>query len=354
MTKVYDQPGAVRESEALPAETLAAWIGDHVEGFSGALEVLQFRKGHSNLTYAVGDGTRSWVLRRAPFGTHAASAHDMSREWRILSALARGYDKAPQPVAYCDDESVIGAPFYVMERLEGVILRSSPPKGLEWSESLGDRLCSAFVDELVALHAVDLDAIGLAEFGRPQGYVARQISGWTSRYTRSQTDDIADMDRLATWLDEAQPGESGAALIHNDFKYDNLVLDPDDPSRIVGILDWEMATVGDPWMDVGSTLGYWIEADDGAALQMMPFRVAAFPGTWSRARVVEAYAERSGRAVGAPAFYHAYGLFKLAVVAQQIYARFAAGLTDDPRFGMMIQGVRALAALGVRGVDDGR
>ena len=353
MAELSDAPGKVRESEALPKEALEAWMHAHVPGFEGALTIEQFRKGHSNLTYCVSDRRQSWVLRRAPFGKHAASAHDMAREWRILEALSGAYGKAPEPVAFCDDEAVMGAPFYLMQRLNGVILRTSPPKGLAWSPELGDALCDAFVDELVALHDVSLGAAGLAGFGRPEGYVERQVGGWTRRYRRSQTDEIAEMDALATWLERERPDEQGAVLIHNDFKYDNLVLDPDNPSRIVGVLDWEMSTVGCPWMDVGSTLGYWIEEGDGAALQMMPFRVAAFPGTWSRARLVKAYAERSGRGLDDAAFYHAYGLFKLAVVAQQIYARFARGDTDDPRFGMMIHGVRALAELGARTVDRG-
>ncbi len=354
-----DQPADVRASEALDEKRLEAWLRAHLEGFDGPLQVQQFRKGHSNLTYRISDGTRDWVLRRGPFGSNVATAHDMGREYRILSGLHRAYAPAPRAFVICDDNEVLGAPFYVMERKNGVILRAKVPPGIDWTPALGAATSEAVVRNLAAIHAVDLEQAGLADYGKPEGYVRRQVEGWTERYFKAKTDEIPDIETVAAWLADKMPAESTATLIHNDYKYDNLVFAPSfglasgahaasgglAPPSIVGVLDWEMATVGDPLMDLGTALSYWVTADDAPEVLMMPFGVAHFPGSWSRAQVVECYAEASGRDVANVDFYHVFGLFKTAVVAQQIYYRFKSGKTDDPRFQMMIMGVQVLGRL---------
>ncbi|MBL8851860.1 MAG: phosphotransferase family protein, partial [Planctomycetaceae bacterium] len=242
------------------------------------------------------------------------------------------YRPAPRPELYCEDERVLGAPFYLMERRRGVILRKTLPPGITIESDLARRMSSALVDNLVALHAIDIHASGLADMGKPDGYVQRQVGGWVKRYANARTSDVPAMERLALWLQEHQPAESGVAVVHNDYKYDNVILDPDDLTRIVAVLDWEMATIGDPLMDLGTSLAYWVEATDPAPLRQSAFGPTALPGSLTRRELVERYQQQTGRAVAQPEFYYCFGLFKLAVIVQQIYARFARGNTSDPRF----------------------
>jgi aminoglycoside phosphotransferase (APT) family kinase protein len=250
---------------------LGAYLQRQLPDLTGPLVVRQFPSGFSNLTYLVQIGEQELVLRRPPFGAAIKTAHDMGREYMILSHLQRVYPKVPRTLFYCDDETVLGAPFYVMERIQGVILRTVVPDAMIPPPALMGRIAGAFIDNLVELHAVDYQAAGLGNLGRPAGYVQRQIEGWTRRYAHAQTDDVPELERVAAWLSEHRPPESGAALIHNDYKYNNLVLDPNDWSRIVAVLDWEMATLGDPLMDLGTTLGYWIEPDDPPVMQVLRF-----------------------------------------------------------------------------------
>ena len=277
----------------------------------------------------------------------------MGREFRVLAPLSRVYPPAPRPLAACDDESVIGAPFYVMEYRAGLILRRDWPKSLPADPQLLRRMCESLVDQLAELHRVDVRAAGLQELGKPEGYVTRQIQCWTKRYHDAKTDDIPEMDRIADWLAANLPPESPPSLIHNDFKYDNLVLDAGDLTRIVGVLDWEMATVGDPLMDLATALSYWIQEDDPPALQTYTFGPTNAPGSPKRAELLELYAKkRPGIVPDDMRFYFVFALFKNAVVAQQIYARFKRGATKDERFGMMIFGVKILAET-ARGIIDG-
>jgi aminoglycoside phosphotransferase (APT) family kinase protein len=256
---------------------------------------------------------------------------------------------------YCEDLAVIGAPFYLMERVEGVVLRGPRPKGVVLDEPTMRRISENTVDGLAELHAVDYAAAGLGDLGRPEGYVARQVKGWSERYVNSRTDDIAEMENVARWLADHQPArEAAATLIHNDFKYDNLVLDPADLTKIRAVLDWEMATVGDPLMDLGTTLGYWIDPDDSEPMRMLPFGPASLPGNLKRLDVVGRYAKSTGRDVGDVLFYYAYATFKVAVIAQQIYFRYKQGLTQDERFAAMIAGVRILASQAARAIELGR
>jgi aminoglycoside phosphotransferase (APT) family kinase protein len=347
-----DRPAQVRPGEELDAAALAAYLRQHLPGFSGEVEVRQFPRGFSNLTYLVRAGGRELVLRRPPFGADVRGGHDMEREHRVLAALRPVYPRAPRPVVYCADPAVLGAPFYLMERVSGVILRDRPPAGVELDEATMRGVCLALVDTLAELHAVDWRAAGLEGLGKPEGYVERQVTGWSQRWERARTDDVPEMDAAAAWLAANLPAESGAALIHGDFKYDNLVLDPADLGRVKAVLDWEMATVGDPLMDLGTTLGYWSQGDDPPELKV--FGMTHLPGNLTRQGVVDAYAARTGRDVSGVVFHYVYGLFKVGVIAQQIYARFRAGKTRDPRFAGLLHVVRATGRAAEKAMETGR
>lgn len=342
-----------RAGEELDAARLSAWLGEPVT-------VSQFPAGHSNLTYLVRPAAAAngpdLVLRRPPFGTQVKGAHDMSREFRVLSRLHAVYAPAPRPVRYCEDAAVLGAPFYLMERLPGMVIRKQLPPDLAASPELCRRVSVALVDNLAALHALDLDAAGLADFGKPAGYVRRQIEGWTRRWQDAQTENVPEMDEAARWLAERMPSESSGrpALIHNDYKLDNILLDPADPTRITGLLDWEMATVGDPLMDLGTALSYWIEAGDPAAFRELRFSPTTAPGFITRAEFLARYEEVSGRAVAGPVYYYVYGLFKLAVILQQIYYRYAHGHTRDDRFATLGEVAKGLGRQAVKSIEAGR
>ena len=351
-----DAARPVREGEELDLAALQDYLSASLDGYKGPVEVQQFPSGHSNLTYLLKEGERELVLRRPPFGGEKIkTAHDMGREFRILSGLCGHFPKAPRPLLNCTDESVLGASFYIMERVQGVILRNQKAaEKLAIPADTMEKTCTALVDGLAELHAVDVEAAGLASEGRPLGYVERQISGWTKRYFNAKTDEFSHVEEVAAWLNKHQPTEQGAALIHGDYKYDNLVLDPDDLSKVVAILDWEMATVGDPMMDLGTSLAYWIDPNDPDDLKMVPVGPTLMPGNLDRRQVMIRYAETSERSLGNPVFYYVYGLFKVAVIAQQIYRRFKDGLTADPRFAMMIFGVDLLGKQAARAIDKGR
>ena len=354
LVDLFDAARPVRPGEEIDTVTIGRWLARVAPTFNGPIAVRQFPRGFSNLTYLLTVGEQELVLRRPPRGVGKGNAHDMGREYRILVALHERGGKVPRPIAFCEDESVLGTPFYVMERVRGLILRQAPPPGLDLGPATMRALSEAFVDALVEIHRMPIDAAGIAELGHPEGYVARQVSGWTKRYTAARTDDIADMESVARWLAANQPAESGAALIHNDFKYDNIVLDPADVTRIVAVLDWEMATVGDPLMDLGTSLGYWVEPGDPIEIRSLGIGLTALPGNLTRSELWARYGLRAGRDVGSPVFYYAFGLFKISVIAQQIYARFVKGLTTDERFGKLIHGVRAMAHTAARAADAGR
>jgi aminoglycoside phosphotransferase (APT) family kinase protein len=348
-----DQARAVRPEETLDEATLSAYLTEQLDGFAGPLSVQQFPSGYSNLTYLLATPQREYVLRRPPLGPYAPRAHDMQREYRVLSLLKPVYDAVPRPLHYCDDPSVIDAPFYVMERVRGVILRRSAPDGIELTPALMRRVSEAAVDQLADLHALDTTATGLADLGKPEGYTQRQVSGWAERYRRSATDAVPAMDEAADWLAANVPSApTRAAFIHNDYKYDNLVLDPADLTRITAVLDWEMATVGDPLMDLGTTLGYW--AEEGDPLALKPFNLTWWPGNLTRQQVVERYAERSGLETSNIVFYYVFGCFKIGVIVQQIYARYRQGHTQDPRFAGLIHVVQACASNAQRAISLNR
>ena len=350
-----DQPAQVREEERLDPAAIDAFLRRAIPDAAGPVSVRQFPKGHSNLTYLLVVGDREVVLRRAPFGVKVKSAHDMKREHDILSALMGVYARAPRPIAFCDDESLIGAKFYLMERVRGVILRGDkPPAGVAFTPELMRRTSTALVDNLADLHAVNVTRPPLSTIGRPEGYVARQVTGWTSRYASAKTDEIPGVEQAAAWLARNMPRESGAAVIHNDYKYDNVMLDPHDLTRIVAVLDWEMATVGDPLMDLGTFIGYWGDPDDPAELRTRAYGPTYLPGSLSRLQLVERYSGKSGRPVGSILFYYVFALFKIAVIVQQIYKRYVEGHTRDPRFATLIDWVRVMAHQAERALEKGR
>jgi aminoglycoside phosphotransferase (APT) family kinase protein len=349
-----DATAPVRSGEELPVPRLEAYLRQKMPELSGPLVVEQFPHGHSNLTYLLRSADKELVLRRAPLGNQVKGAHDMGREFRVLSKLWSVYPPAPRPYLYCDDASVLDAPFYLMERRHGIVLRKTSPVGVTIDVETARRLGVALIDNLATLHSLDYQAAGLGDLGRPVGYVARQVSGWIERYANSQTEDVAAMGRLSQWLQEQMPKEAGAALVHNDYKYDNLLLDAADPRRILAVLDWEMATVGDPLMDLGTTLAYWVEANDPPALRATATGPTYLPGSLTRAQLIERYAARSGCAIDSGVYYYSFGLYKIAVIIQQIYARYVRGHTQDARFARLIEVVRVLADQADRTVLAGK
>ena len=353
--RLIDGSRAVREGEELPNERLLAYLGAHLPELEGPLSVEQFPAGFSNLTYLLRAGNRELVLRRPPIGAKIKTAHDMSREYRILSHLHPVYQKVPRPLLFCDDEEILGVPFYVMERVTGIILRAQPPRSIELSPELMRGLSEAFVENLAEIHEVDYEAAGLGDLGSPQGYVKRQVEGWTKRYYNARTDDVASIEQLAGWLMQHLPADSErSALIHNDYKYDNLVLSPEDLTRVVAVLDWEMATIGDPLMDFGTSLGYWVETTDPEEWQRYGFGLTSLPGSYTRTELLDRYAKCTSRRLDDPVFYFAYGLLKIAVIVQQIYFRYQKGLTRDPRFAQLGGLVKACGDLARRAIDLGR
>jgi aminoglycoside phosphotransferase (APT) family kinase protein len=329
----------VREEDAFDVEAVAAWLREHATAFrddlEGTPEVRQFPGGASNLTYLLSYPDRDLILRRPPTGQKAASAHDMGREFRIQSALAPYFPYVATMVGFCQDDAVIGSDFYVMEKLDGTILR----RDLPWDLTPADvsSLCGNALDVLIALHSVDTDASPeLAELGRGDGYVARQVAGWTDRFAKARTDDTGDWSGITAWLDEHQPADVAQRLIHNDFRFDNIVLADDDPMRVVGVLDWEMATVGDPLMDLGGSMSYWVEPGDDEFFQQFRRQPTTAPGMWTRAEVVDHYCERMGFEMTPERwlFYEVFGLFRLAVIAQQIWYRYFHGQTTNEAYAV--------------------
>ncbi len=342
MHDFLDHPRAVRPGEELDLARLAPFLLQHFPGASGSIAVEQFPSGHSNLTYLVRLGDREFVLRRPPFGSKVKTAHDMGREYRVLSRLHAAYSPAPKVLLFCDDDSVIGTPFYVMAPVRGIIIRRDPPADLPFRAKTARRLSESFIDNLAQLHSLDYQAIGLGDLGKPRGYLERQVRGWTERYHGSKTHEYGEVERISTWMNEATPATSAATLIHNDYKYDNVVLDPADVTKIVGVLDWEMSTIGDPLTDLGTTLAYWIDPNDPEELQKIRWCPSTYPGSLTRAQLVERYAKGTGRDVSRLVFYLVFARFKVAVIIQQIYFRYYQGLTKDPRFAALPEVVQTL------------
>ncbi|MDX2250090.1 MAG: phosphotransferase family protein [Bacteroidia bacterium] len=350
----YDKPGPLRKGEKPDTAGLNDYLTSNLPGWKGLSDIHQFPSGYSNLTYLISSGDQDYVLRRPPYGANVKSGHDMSREFRILSALIAVYPKVPRPVLFCENPEVVGAPFYLMERVRGVILRSQMSVEMYPPPPLMANIATSLAESLAELHRVDYAAAGLSEWGKPEGYVARQVKGWTDRYFKAKTDEVPEIENAARWLAENMPAESAASLIHNDFKYDNVVLNPDNRAEVMAILDWEMATIGDPLMDLGTSLGYWTDPDDPPEILALQLSPTTLPGNPSRSEMAELYAKKSGRDVGQILFYYVYGLFKVAVIVQQIYWRYRMGHTGDTRFANLIHAVRGCGRMASQAIAKQR
>jgi aminoglycoside phosphotransferase (APT) family kinase protein len=342
-------PGAreVREEDAFDVARVAEWLRTNAadpSGLESDPEVRQFSGGASNLTYLLRYPTRDLILRRAPRGTKAKGAHDMRREFTIQSALAPVFPYVAPMVGFCDDPEVLGADFYAMERIDGVIPRSTWPADVPLSAEQARQLCLNVVDVHAELHSIDPGAAGLGALGKGTGYVRRQVEGWSVRYRNARTPDNPDFAEVMAWLDAHQPDDVATCVIHNDFKIDNLVFAHDDPTRVIGVLDWEMATLGDPLMDLGGALAFWIQADDSDELKMTRRVPTDLPGMITREEMVVAYCERMGFDVTPERwrFYEVFGLFRNAVIAQQIYYRFFHGQTTNEMYALFGPGVQVL------------
>jgi aminoglycoside phosphotransferase (APT) family kinase protein len=311
-------------------ERLRPWFAANVEGATGAeLQAELISGGRSNLTYSISDGSHTWVLRRPPLGHVLPTAHDMSREFTVLDALAPTDVPVPHPYAFCDDTSVNDAPFYVMEKVDGVILRTPAEIG-SLTRDEARRCAEELVDVLVAIHAVDYRAVGLSEFGRPDGYVERQVRRWGEQWERSKTRELPAIDELARRLRAALPESPPPTIVHGDYRLDNTMLAPDDPGRVVAVLDWEMATLGDPLADVGLYLLYY--GRDEGATGGVGATISPAAGFLTRDEVVERYAKASGRDVSQLDFYEALAAYKLAIILEGIHARFLMGKTVGDGF----------------------
>lgn len=344
----------IRQGEELNTENLQNFLREKLNVSSDEIEILQFPGGSSNLTYCVRIGETEYVLRRPPFGNQVKSAHDMSREFNVLSNLSAVYKPAPKPLIYCDDENVIGSEFYLMERRNGLIIRGKSPEILENSPELQRKVCETFIENLANLHALDYEKIGLENLGKPEGYVTRQVTGWTKRYFNAKTDEHSELETAIEWLNKNIPESNGASLIHNDYKFDNVMLNPENLTEIVAVLDWEMTTIGSPLMDLGSSLAYWISKESGSELLSMPFNPRVLMENISRAELVEIYEEKSGKKVSDILFYYVFGTFKLAVIAQQIYFRYVKGFTKDERFANFNNFINSLGKIALHAIESGK
>lgn len=409
---------AVRKGEEIDIDSLRAYLKSQPDLSDGEIDVEQFPAGSSNLTYLIRLGSAEFVLRRPPFGNTVKTAHDMRREFDVLSKLSALYEPAPKPLLFCEDQSIIGSEFYLMERRQGLVIRgklpathpvsvppvvagglgsasetqnaeggnasvnerakpsdhdaefsrthdfesgnSSPhvskdstraPRSLENDHELRIEVCKSFIQNLADLHSLDLRKANLETLGKPDGYNRRQVEGWTKRYFAATTDEVPELENAITWLNENIPTESGTSLIHNDYKFDNVMLDPADLTRVTAVLDWEMVTVGDPLMDLGTTLGYWMSPDAGDELLNMPFNPRVLMENVSRQNLVDMYAESQGRDLPNMLFYYVFGTFKIAVIAQQIYARYIRGFTTDERFMNFDRFVSALGMIAAKAID---
>lgn len=350
-----DKARDIRKGEELDAGKVEAFLKENVSGLEGKISISQFPSGFSNLTYLVTVGAREMVLRRPPIGANIKSAHDMGREYNIQKLLKPVFPYCPEMLAYTEDESVMGCPFYVMERMKGVILRKDLPKGMDLNAAKGRQLCQKLLDVLFELHSIDVKGVGLDNLGKPEGFVRRQVEGWSGRYRKAKTPDAPDCETVMAWLaDKMQPDTGSPTIVHNDYRFDNVVLDPADPMNIIGVLDWEMATYGDPLMDLGNTLAYWVEKGDSDEEQMLRLMPTTMDGALTRKELIERYGEKTGRDMSKFDFYYCFGLFRLAVIAQQIYNRFYHGITKDERFGMLIAGVQILERAAMRVIENSR
>lgn len=328
---------AVREEDAFDVAAVDEVLKSALPGLSGQPTVGQFPAGASNLTYALDYPDRSLILRRPPTGAKPSSGHSMIREYTVIKALKPHFPAVPEALYYVDDaQSVLGAEFYVMERVDGLLIPNRVPESWGWTPADNEKFCRLFWDKMVELHAVDYEAAGLGDFGRPEGYVARQVGGWNKRFEAALTPDVHPFEDVRDWLDANQPKDSPrSALLHGDFRMDNMILNRRNPFQIDAVLDWELCALGDPLMDLGGALAYWIEAGDPPEFKGLEKQPSRAPGMLSRQEIVDYYGEKTGLKCDDFTFYYVFGLFRLAVIAQQIYRRYHAGETTNPAFQIL-------------------
>lgn len=325
-----DKAGAVRSGEELPEVPLIEWLNNNLSVLGDTatcteisrIEISQYTGGASNWTYCLGLGEKEIILRRPPAGTIAKGAHDVGREYRLQTALKPVFAKVPAMLGHCDDTAVIGAEFYVMEKVQGIIPRKHFPKGINISANQAERLCKLAIDQLIQLHNVDIQKANLAHIGKGAGYAERQIGGWITRYRNAKTWNVPKATKIMKWLEANLPAKENICMTHNDYRFDNLVLDAKDPTKILAVLDWELATLGDPLMDLGNSLAYWIESTDDIIAKSTQRQPSDLPGMMSRRQIIDYYCQKQDLDRGQFAFYEVYGLFRLAAIVQQIYYRY--------------------------------
>jgi aminoglycoside phosphotransferase (APT) family kinase protein len=340
---------AVRPGEQLDWGALAAWLrprlAEALPGVDGRLEIRQFPNGSANLTYLLRVGARELVLRRPPMGQIAPGAHDMKREYRVLSRLWRHFDRAPRAYLFCDDPAVLGADFFVMERRQGEVVRTAIPAALRAHPDIGRRIGFALVDAMAELHALDPAACDLDGLGKPEGFIERQVSGWARRWELARFDDSpAAMDELHRRLVREMPALSRASIVHNDLKLDNCQFDPVDPNRVTSIFDWDMATLGDPLIDLGTLLNYWPDPADPEDAQRASNPGLTSMGLPTRAQITARYAARTGVDVTAARWWEAFALWKTVVVVQQLHRRWVRGESTDSRMEHIADRIPSLIA----------
>ncbi|MFD2562021.1 phosphotransferase family protein [Aquimarina rubra] len=336
----------VRKGEELNEKTLKSFL--HKQGLidndQSSWQVEQYTHGYSNLTYLLKIENKEYVLRRPPFGA-IKRGHDMGREFKVQSGVYKAFPKVPKMYAFTDDKSVLGCPFYIMEKVDGIILSAREAKKRNVSANDFKTIADSWLNTFVELHKLDYKAVGLEDLGRPEGYVERQVLNWGKQYLNAATDDVPSAEKVMKWMEEHQPKDYRYSLVHNDFKYDNVVFKDDSWKEVIAVLDWEMATLGDPLMDLGTSLGYWTMSSDHEFVQQGIPSPTIMEGNPSRSEIVELYAQKSGKDVDHLVFYYAFGLFKIAVIAQQIYYRYDKGLTTDPRFAQLNKAAELLCNL---------
>ena len=330
--KILDQAKQVRIGEELDITAVNNWLQLTLDGLNGLPAVTQYAGGASNWTYCLDYPDQSLILRRGPAGTKAKGAHDMGREFRLQKALRPYYRYVPQMKALCDDPSILNTDFYVMEKLIGIIPRKNLPNALSTTPEQTKQLCKNVLDCLVELHQVDHQSADLQHLGKGDGYTKRQIQGWSERYTKAKTWNVPSAHFVMNWLAENMPTNERICITHNDFRFDNVVLDEHDYTNVLGVLDWELATLGDPLMDLGNTLAYWVEPSDDFLAQAMRRQPTHLEGMLTRKEVVAYYCKKMSITIDDFTFYEVYGLFRLAGIVQQIYYRYHHGQTKNPKF----------------------
>ncbi len=338
-----DKPVEVRAEDALDTEKLGNFMKETFPELSGDLTVQQYPGGASNLTYLLTIGSKEFIMRRPPFGRIAKSAHNMGREYRILKALRPVFPYCPKVLAYSDNVEIAGAEFFIMERIRGIILRKDLPEEISYTTAQARKLCESLLDVQVELHSIDIEKAGLGNIGKPEGYVKRQVDGWIGRYRQAKTENVPDFENVIKWILEKMPPDTkNPTMIHNDYRFDNTMIDEHDHMKIVGVLDWEMSTIGDPLMDFGNSLVYWVEADatpETKERAVVPIEITA---TVTREELIQWYAAKSGQDLEYFDFYFCFGLFRLAGIVQQIYYRFFHGQTHNEKFEDYNDRVRSL------------